>query len=161
MCVATWNSALFLARYPEFTAAYNANPVLFSSLFSEAGLYLNNTDCSVVQDCTLRTTLLNMVTAHIAFIGGVLTADGQPKPVGIVQSASQGSVSVTLMNPTATPGTGAWFQQSQYGAAFWQATTCYRGMQYFPQPTVVEGFTGVRQIQGTNWLPTPIGNTQP
>jgi hypothetical protein len=91
--VALFSSAVFLARYPEFTAAYNANPSLFSSLFIEAGLYLNNTDCSVVQDVNLRGLLLNMLTAHIAFIGGVLNADGQPKPVGRVSGASQGSVS--------------------------------------------------------------------
>ena len=156
MCVAVWNPTQFLGRYPEFTAAYNANPTLFASLFAEAGLYLNNTDCSIVQDVNLRTVLLNQVTAHIAFIGGILTADGQPKPVGILQSASQGSVSATFQNVTPTPGTGAWFQMSQYGAAFWQATTCYRGMQYMPQPTVVEGFTGSREILGTNFLPRPI-----
>ena len=151
MGVAIWSQAAFLARYPEFAAACNANPPLFASLFAEAGLYLNNTDCSVVQDVNLRGVLLNMITAHIAFIGGVLTADGQPKPVGIVQSASQGSVSVSLQNVTPMPGTGAWFQMSQYGAAFWQATTCYRGMFYAPQPTRVEGFTGTPV--GMNFLP--------
>ncbi len=142
---------MFLARYPEFTAAYNANPTLFASLFSEAGLYLNNTSCSVVQDVNRRTILLNMVTAHIAFIGGILTADGQPKPVGILQSATQGSVSATFQNVPPTPGTGAWFQMSQYGAAFWQATTCYRGARYFAQPTTVEGFTGTSL--GNQWIP--------
>lgn len=151
MAVAVWNQATFLARYPEFTSACNANPSLFASLFAEAGLYLNNTDCSVVQDVTLRGVLLNMVTAHIAFIGGVLTADGQPKPVGRITGASQGSVSAQFDYPTAAPGTGEWFAQSQYGIAFWQATTCYRGMMYSPQPTKVGGFTGTRL--GTQWLP--------
>ncbi len=148
---AVWNPTLFLARYPEFTTAYNANPTLFAALFSEAGLYLNNSSCSVVQDVNRRTMLLNMVTAHIAFMGGALTADGQPKPVGILQSATQGAVSATFQNVTPTPGTGAWFQQSQYGAAFWQATTCYRGAQYFAQPTTVEGFTG--GPLGNQWIP--------
>ncbi len=154
MSIAVWNPTLFLGRYPEFTAAYNANPTLFASMFAEAGLYLNNTNCSIVQDVILRTVLLNMITAHIAFIGGVMTADGQPKPVGIVQSATQGTVSATFQNVTPTPGTGAWFQMSQYGASFWQATTCYRGIFYTPQPTRVEGFTGTRM--GTSFLPEPI-----
>jgi hypothetical protein len=152
MCVATFNSAVFLARYPEFTAAYNANPSLFPSLFAEAGLYLNNTDCSPVRDITLRGILLNMVTAHIAFLGGVLTADGQPRPVGRVSQAAEGAVSAAFEDVQATPGSGLWFRQSQYGAAFWQATTCYRGMKYFAQPTRVEGFTGTRL--GRQWLPT-------
>ena len=156
MSVAVWNPTMFLGRYPEFTAAYNANPTLFASLFVEAGLYLNNTDCSIVQDVNLRGVLLNMITAHIAFLGGALTADGQPKPVGVITAAGQGSVNVSLQYPATTPGSGPWFAQSQYGIAFWQATTCYRGMQYIPQPTVVEGFTGSREIPGTNFLPGTI-----
>lgn len=151
MSVAVFNSAVFLGRYPEFTAAYNANPALFAAMFAEAGLYLNNTDCSVVQDVNLRGVLLNMLTAHIAFIGGVLTADGQPKPVGMVTGASQGTVSAQFSYPITQPGSGEWFAQSAYGIAFWQATTCYRGMHYSPQPTCVEGFVGTRL--GQQWLP--------
>lgn len=149
--VAVFNGAAFLARYPEFTASYNANPAYYASLFAEAGLYLNNTPCSIVQDVNFRGVLLNMITAHIAFIGGALTADGQPKPVGRVTGASQGSVSAQFDYPTTQPGSGEWFAQSQYGIAFWQATTCYRGARYFPQPTQVEGFTGTRL--GTQWIP--------
>ena len=142
MSVAVFNPGAFIARYPEFTTAYNANPALFASMFAEAGLYLNNTDCSVVQDVNLRGVLLNMLTAHIAFIGGVLTADGQPRPVGRVSAANEGAVGATFDYPATTPGSGPWFAQSQYGIAFWQATTCYRGMHYSPQPTKVGGFTG-------------------
>ena len=149
--IAVWTPALFTARYPEFLAAYNANPALFASLFTEAGLYLNNTACSVVKDVNLRTTLLNMIVAHIAFLSGVLTADGQPKPVGRVSAASQGSVNATFEYSSAVPGTGEWFAQSQYGVAFWQATTCYRAARYFPQPTTVEGFTG--GPLGRQWIP--------
>ncbi len=121
-----------------------SQPWLFPNMFAEAGLYLNNTDCSPVQDVNLRTILLNMITAHIAFLGGLLTADGQPRPVGRVTSAGQGSVNAQFDYPTAQPGSGEWFAQSQYGIAFWQATTGYRGARYFPQPTRVEGFTGTR-----------------
>lgn len=144
MSIATFNPDQFLARYPEFSAVYALNPTIFASMFSEAGLYLNNTDCSTVQDVNLRGVLLNMVTAHIAFMGGLLTADGQPRPVGRVSSASEGAVNASFDFTPATPGSGAWFNQSQYGAAFWQATTCYRGMRYFANPTRIEGFTGNR-----------------
>lgn len=142
MCgVAIFDSTAFLARYPEFASV--SVPTL-QAYFNEAGLYLNNTPCSIVRDVTQRLVLLNMLTAHIAFLGGALTADGQPKPVGRVSAATQGSVSATLEYMPATPGSGPWFNQSQYGAAFWQATTCYRGMHYSPQPTRVGGFTGTR-----------------
>jgi hypothetical protein len=102
----------------------------------------------VVQDVNIRGALLNMVTAHIAFLGGILTADGQPRPVGRVSAANEGAVGATFDFTPATPGTGAWFQQSAYGAAFWQATTCYRGMKYFSNPTKVEGFLGVGALPG-------------
>ena len=151
MSVAVFNPSVFLGRYPEFTAAYNANPALFASMFVEAGLYLNNTDCSIVQDVTLRGTLLNMVTAHIAFLSGLLTADGQPRPVGRVSSATEGAVSASFDYTAATPGNGAWFNQTAYGASFWQATTSYRGFKYFANPTRVEGFTG--NPMGAGWLP--------
>jgi hypothetical protein len=133
--IAVFNPVVFKARYPEFTAV--SNDVL-TALFSEAGFYLNNTDCSPVQDVVRRGVLLNMLTAHIAFIGGLLSADGQPRPVGRVSQAGEGTVSAAfefVAGPT--PGSGPWFNQSQYGSAFWQATTSLRGMRYIPCPTRV------------------------
>lgn len=135
--VAVWNQAQFTGRYPEFTTAVNANPTLFASLFVEAGLYLNNTPSSPVCNVTTRLLFLNMLVAHIAFVSGTLTADGQPKPVGRVSQAAEGSVSVSLESQPPTPGSPAWFQQSQYGSAFWQATANYRGFQYRSRRTRV------------------------
>ena len=132
MAVAVFNSLAFTARYPEFV---NVDIGVLGQLFVEAGLYLNNTDCSIVQDVNLRGVLLNMLTAHIAFIGGVLNADGQPRPVGRVSAASEGSVSASFEGVPPTPGTGAFFMQSQYGAAFWQATSNLRSARYISCPT--------------------------
>jgi hypothetical protein len=146
--VAVFNSAMFLARYPEFTSVSTGT---LQAYFYEAQLYLNNTPCSIVRNLVVRLVLLNMLTAHIAFLGGALTADGQPRPVGRVSQASEGSVSASFEDTEPTAGSGPWFRQSQYGAAFWQATTCYRGAIYSPQPTRVEGFTGTRL--GYQWLP--------
>jgi len=127
-----FDPAAFKARYPEFAAV--ADPTL-AACFDEAGLYLSNTDNSPVQNLTRRATLLNMLTAHVAYIGGLLSADGMPRPVGRVSQASEGSVSAAFEGVPPTPGSGAWFQQSQYGAAFWQATSGLRGMRYIPCPT--------------------------
>ena len=132
--IAVWNQAVFLARYPEFTAACTANPMLYQSYFTEAGFYLSNMPTSRVQDVNRRLLLLNMIVAHIAFLAGQLNTDGQARPVGRVSQAAEGSVSATFdMNPQ-TPGSGPWFQQSQYGAAFWQATSRLRGANYVPGP---------------------------
>jgi hypothetical protein len=125
-----FNATTFKARYPEFTAISDAR---LSTFFGEAGFYLSNSDDSPVQDLTRRATLLNMLTAHIAYLNGVLSADGLPKPVGRVSQATEGSVSASL--EYLTPGSHAWFTQTQYGAAFWQATISLRRFRYVPCPT--------------------------
>ena len=132
MPAVVFDPAAFKARYTEFAAV--ADPTL-AACFDEAGLYLSNTDNSPVQNLTRRATLLNMLTAHVAYLGGLLSADGMPRPVGRVSQASEGSVSAAFEGVPPTPGSGAWFQQSQYGAAFWQATSSLRGMRYIPCPT--------------------------
>jgi len=130
MTAVVFDPAAFKARYPEFAAV--GDPLL-SACFGEAGLYLSNTDNSPVQNLTRRAVLLNMLTAHIATLGGALSSDGQPRPVGRVSSATEGSVSASM--EYLAPGSSAWFAQTQYGAAFWQATTSLRGFRYIPQPT--------------------------
>lgn len=129
----TFNQVAFLARYPEFTAYSAANPASLTAMFSEAQLYFtlfNNPNAQ---------TYLNMLTAHIAFIGGALSADGQARPVGRMSDAAEGSVSASFEGVPPTPGTGAWFQQSQYGAAFWQATSSLRSARYRARPTLPYG----------------------
>lgn len=132
MTVVVFDAAAFKARYPEFTAVPDGT---LSACFDESGLYLSNTGTSPVQNVTTRTMLLYMLTAHIALLGGALSADGLPRPVGRVSSAGEGSVNASFDYMTATPGTGPWFNQTQYGAAFWQATASLRGMRYVPRPT--------------------------
>ncbi len=129
---AVWNPGIFLGRYPEFTAAYNANQAKFQSYFYEAGLYLNNSGSGPVQDVTRLTVLLNMLVAHISFLAGDLNADGQARPVGRISAAGEGSVNATFDYTAPTPGSGPWFNQTQYGAAFWQATSSLRGFRYVP-----------------------------
>lgn len=132
MPAVVFDPAAFKARYPEFAAVADS---ALAACFDEAGLYLSNGDNSRVQNLARRATLLNMLTAHVAYIGGLLSADGMPRPVGRVSQASEGSVSAAFEGVPPTPGSGAWFQQSQYGAAFWQATSSLRGMRYIPCPT--------------------------
>lgn len=126
-----FNPALFKARYPEFATV---NDIVLQGCFDEAGMYLSNSDSSPVQNIDRRTILLNMLTAHIAWIGGKRNPGNNPLPVGRVSSATEGSVSAGL--EYGAPGSAAWFSQTQYGSSFWQATTALRGFRYRPQPTV-------------------------
>jgi hypothetical protein len=132
MAVVTFVPADFKARYPVFASVSDA---LLTACFDESGLYLSNSDASPVQDVTRRRTLLWMLTAHIAYLGGALAADGRPQPVGRISSAAEGSVSASMDYVTATPGSGAWFNQTQWGASFFQATTSLRGFRYIANPT--------------------------
>jgi hypothetical protein len=130
MAVVSFNPTAFKTRYPEFTTVADGT---LGACFDEATLYLSNTDASPVQDIARRTIYLSMLTAHIAFIGGTLNPGGIPNPVGRVSTAGEGSVSANL--EYSTPGSQAWFVQTQYGAAFWQATSSLRGFRYIVQPT--------------------------
>lgn len=131
MAAVTFNPAAFKARYAEFAAVADATLTAF---FSEATMYLSNTD-SPVADMGRRLVMFNMLTAHIAALAGVLSADGQPRPVGRISQASEGSVSASFDNEPATPGSPAWYQQTQYGAAFWRATSGLRSFGYVACPT--------------------------
>lgn len=126
MAVVAFDLAAFRARYPEFSTVVD---VTLSAYFSEAGLYLSNTDSSVVTDLTIRAMLLNMLTAHIAAMNSGVNGQAPSGIVGRVAQASEGSVSVTAdMGPPS--GSAAWFLQTQYGAAFWQASAAFRSFRY-------------------------------
>jgi len=130
MAVVVFDPAAFKVAYPEFAAVSDGRLTAF---FQQAGLYLSNEDNSPVQSISKRTLLLNMLTAHIGILSGALAADGMPLPVGRVASAGEGSVNASL--EYMAPGTQAWFVQTQYGAAFWQATVSLRSFRYIPRPT--------------------------
>lgn len=125
-----FDPAAFKVRYPEFAAVSDSQ---LQGYFDEAGMYLLNADGSPVSDLTRRAVLLNMLTAHIGYLGGALAADGAVRPVGRLAAANEGTVGASF--EYLTPGSGAWFTQTQYGAAFWQATTSLRGFRYRARPT--------------------------
>lgn len=129
--VVVFSYATWIARYPEFSTVTAPVAQLY---FDEATLYLSNTECSVVVDTARRAVLLNMLTAHIAALNAK-NAAGQlaASLVGRIDSATEGSVSVHADMPGVT-GNSAWFQQTPYGAAYWQATAQYRTMRYVPGP---------------------------
>lgn len=128
MGIAVFDPTAFNARYPEFNTV--AEPLL-ASYFVEAGLYLNNTECSPVQDVARRGLLLNMLTAHIAALNAGTNGNAPSGLVGRINSATEGSVTVGADMPN-QPGSAAWFQQTTYGAAYWQATAQYRTARYVP-----------------------------
>ena len=124
----TFDPTAFKTRYPEFAAV--GNPVL-AEYFTEATIYLNNGDDSKVTDLAVRGILLNMLVAHITKLNSGANGETSSDLVGRISQASEGSVSVSAdMGPPS--GSAAWFLQTKYGAAFWQASLPFRTFSYVP-----------------------------
>ena len=123
MAIAVWSYAAWSARYPEL-AAWVA-PDLAVQYWTEATIYLDNTDASVVADAGIRGIILNAITAHIAALDGPIGGVEPSALVGRINSVSEGSVSVSSEMPT-LPGPAAWFSQSRYGLSAWQMMAPYR-----------------------------------
>lgn len=140
--VVTFNYPAWAARYPEFTGV---DPSLVQLYFNEATIYCRNDGVGPVSTDAIQTTLLNMLTAHICQLNAAINGQDSSQIVGRISNASQGSVSVTTeMN---LPGSAAWFAQTKYGVAYWQATAPYRTMRYMPG----------RQRQFDPWMPFGTG----
>lgn len=133
MSVVTFDSVAFLVRYSEFSAV---SVPLLSAMFDEAGLYLDNTDNSRIGNVTKRALLLYMLTAHLAVLNGALDGGGGARPVGVLNSATEGAVSASFNAPQMMgAGSKDWYMQTQYGLNYWNATAGFRTMRYIPQPT--------------------------
>lgn len=137
MAIVVFNQVKFLQRYPEFAATVAAYPTSAQDSFDEACIYLDNTDASLVPDPP-RTLLLNMLTAHVLFLGYGANGQAAPQTVGRVSNAGEGSVSVGLdMGPVSDQM--AWYNQTKYGAAYWRASSAYRSAFYIPPINPVPG----------------------
>lgn len=158
--VVTFDYQAWLARYPEFKAV---SEVMAQQYFSEAGLYCANNACNPAFAGGTLPVLLNMLTAHIAWLNAPRDASGAPSSngtvpgpavLGRVNSASEGSVSVGIDNGDATAASPsqAWYMTTPYGQAYWAATAPYRTMRYSPLPTTVGGpvFPGGPFFRGLN-----------
>lgn len=107
--------------------------------FGLAQMYISNAGWPV-RDPTFLQYLLFLTTAHIAFLlsprlNGVPTSGGtEPAPaqvVGRINSATEGSVSVST-EMAATTANSAWWLQTQFGAMVWQLLKPFRLMRYAP-----------------------------
>jgi hypothetical protein len=90
-----------------------------------------------VQDVNLRRSLLYLLTAHIAAIFSGGQGGSANGLVGRINSATEGSVTVAADMPSSPDA--AWFNQTPYGAAFWQGTLRWRTARYAPPPPYVFG----------------------
>jgi hypothetical protein len=92
-----------------------------TAAFAKAGMFVNNTGLSPVQDADQRQAVLNDIAAHLLQLQLNSAAGGG---VGRISSASEGSVSVSFDMPT-TNATEAWWMQTAYGATALQILRKY------------------------------------
>jgi len=129
--VVVFDFSEFTGIYPEFTTA---NSMACQNNFNLSTLILNNCCSSIVVDPNVRQSLLYMLTAHITYLNTPCGANNNQPPgiVGRINSAGEGSVSVSAEMPTTLES--AYFMQTKYGAQFWQSTASIRTMHYIPAP---------------------------
>lgn len=130
MGTVTFDYSFFIQRYAEL--AYIAESLL-QLYFNEATMYCDNTASSPIQDASVggqRYILLHMATAHIAALNAQTSTGAPASPlVGRISGAGQGSVNVSTELEGQLQGRAFW-AQTKYGLAFWQATSRYRLFVY-------------------------------
>lgn len=139
----------FQTRYPQFSDGSGSIPAgsqpvtaaLYQLYFNEATLYQANDGSGPLSNATQALQLMQMLVAHIAFLNTAPATGGDASPlVGRIGNATEGSVTVGTTNEY-PPGSAQWFQQTKFGAAWWQATAQYRTMRYrVGPPTVPAGY---------------------
>jgi len=126
----TFVYADWIVAYPEFSTIPEATA---ESYFDMATGFLRNDGTSPVSSTSTQTTLLYLLTAHIAKLFGTVNGQAASDLVGRISSATEGSVSVSVDLPQ-LPQSAAWFSQTKYGLMFWQMTAAYRTARYVPGP---------------------------
>jgi len=138
--VAVFTYALWAAIFPELSLYTNSAQA--TQYWTEATMLLNNTISSPVQDVAQRTMLLNLLTAHICQLRQPLNGQPSSPLVGRISEATEGSVSVKAEMNVA-PGSAQWFNQTKYGAQYWQMTLPFRSARYAIGPRRVFTPVGV------------------
>jgi hypothetical protein len=139
MAAVTFDHATWAATWPTLAAQIAQSQA--QALFDLAALtLLDNTDSSPIPEGP-RAALLGLLVAHLAALElRSAAAGGTGGMVGAIASAGEGSVSVSMASyPT---DSGKWFEQTQWGAMFWQAVQPWLRFRYTPGPRACTGVPG-------------------
>lgn len=124
----TFDYSAWALAFPEFSNVTQTQATMF---WNEATIYCRNDGGGPVSNATTQSFLLNLLTAHIAFLRVGTAANPASPLVGRISQAAEGTVSVSTELPT-LPGAAAWYSQTQYGLSYWTAIAPYRTMRYLP-----------------------------
>lgn len=124
----TFDYTSWVTGYPQFSTIPQAT-VTGVILELAEGFCVNNGG-GPVTDLALQTNLLNLAVAHVAALFFGVNGQTPSGLVGRISDATEGSVSVRADFPS-TPNS-AWYNQTPWGALFWQLTAFARTMRYVP-----------------------------
>lgn len=122
-----------------FPAMAPVGPELLEVYWTIATTMHANDGSGPIGSTSLQSSLLNMLTAHIAQLFAPKDPAGNPSAagnttagvVGRVQSATEGSVSIsTAALEGFNTAQASWLGQTQFGAMYWAATAQFRTMRY-------------------------------
>lgn len=138
--VVVFNYAGWLVQYPEFSSV---QPQQAQNYFNRATMLCDNTPTSPIQNLFQRTIMLNAATAHFTALFASLNGQPPRQIVGRINNAAEGSVSVGLEYAQPQTDTQAFWNQTEYGAAFWAMSLPFRtGFFVPPLNCGVPGFNG-------------------
>lgn len=128
----TFNYSNWLVAYPQFSNV--AEPQITGPVLALAEVYCRNDGGGPINDTNTQTQALGLMVAHVAQLMYGSTTQPVSPIVGRVSSASQGSVSVSADFPQGSPE-AAWYNQTQYGAMFYQLIKAVTRGRYFAKTT--------------------------
>lgn len=122
MAVVIFDTAEFRQLHPQYADVAKYSDVYLQGLFGEACLMCNNAESSRISydpesGVMERKILLYLLVCHLAELADKGT-------VGVLSSATQGSVSVSFQLDGRKGA--AWFMQTPCGYKYWQFTQKYR-----------------------------------
>lgn len=125
-----FNYTNWATLFPQFSNVTESQ--VTSVVLPLAEQYCRNDGGGPVTKYAIQVNLLNLMVAHICQLFFGSTTQPLSPLVGRIGNAAEGTVSVQTEFPMHS--NSAWFQQTPYGAAFWQAIAPYRTMRYLPGP---------------------------
>ncbi|XKM12666.1 DUF4054 domain-containing protein [Orbaceae bacterium ac157xtp] len=123
MDIVTFDSVEFRLVYPMFDDRNKYSDTLLNHCFMTAETYINNTKCSHIKNLVVRKIMLYMLTAHILTLR--VQAMNGDWYAGIMASATEGSVSISMSTPNITKR-NAWYMKTPFGQEYWEMTAKYR-----------------------------------
>ena len=102
--------ASFRVNFPAYASETDYPDLRLNAQYAIGKCYIDDNDCTLPEEC--REFALQLMLAHLLSIQDSIAAG---RPTQIVNSASEGSVSVSLAEPPSTDTFSYWFSTTPYG----------------------------------------------